>query len=173
MMILMKVIPVVIPAAILHPMRPSPLVCPELSTYTRFTGSYAPILQREFKVSSAIVAVVVIIAIVAIVVIIIIRPDGRESHLPLQAGHNPTVQGGRPLVPHYRDQSSQLRVFFVMKVMCMMKMTMMMEMMMKMKMKMMMDMMMKMKMMSADHSSRLHRCFTLDTHLPLDLKSHL
>merc|ERR1719432_138743 len=36
------------------------------------------------------------------------NPDGRESHLPLQAGHNPTVQGGRPLVPHYRDQSSQL-----------------------------------------------------------------
>ena len=115
-MMILKIIPVVIPAAILHPMRPSPLVCPELSTYTRFTGSYAPILQREFKVSAAIVAVVVIIAIVvivAIVVIIIIRPDGRESHLPLQAGHNPTVQGGSPLVPHYRDQSSQLRVLFV------------------------------------------------------------
>ena len=47
--IIIIIIPVVMPAAILHPMRPSPLVWPELSTYTRFTGSYAPILKIEFE----------------------------------------------------------------------------------------------------------------------------
>ena len=36
-------------------------------------------------------------------------PDCRESHLPLQAGHDAAVQGGQTFVPRHGDQGAQLR----------------------------------------------------------------